>query len=92
MIKMSNHIITKRGTQVICLGVMIGSCSLDNQHGRPNRHPANVGYSLFRYMCGDVRNHNDQRSKRKTWAREDNQLALHCFLRSTLHKEDIRKE
>ena len=90
---MSNLNITKRGTQATGLGVMIGRCSLDSQHGRHDRHPANVDCSLFRYMNGDISNHNDQRPKRKTWTREDNQLALHCyFLRATLHREVIGKE
>ena len=66
MIKMLNLNITKRGTQATGLGVMIGRCSPDCQHGRPDRHPANIGCSFFRYMNDDIRNQNDQRPKRKT--------------------------
>ena len=79
---MSNSNITQRGTQASVLGVMIGRCSLDSQHGRPDRHPANVGYSFFRYTNGDLRNHTNQRPKRKAWTMNDNQLALHCYFRS----------
>ena len=65
MIKMSNHNITQRGTQVTGLGVMIGKCSFDRQHGRPAPHPANVCCSLFRNLNDDIRNHHDLRTKRK---------------------------
>ena len=79
---MSNSNFTQRGTQGSDLGVMIGRCSLDSQHGRPDRHPANVGCSVFRYTNSDLKNHTNQRPKRKTRTREDNQLALHCYFRS----------
>ena len=70
---------------------MIGRCSLDSQHGRPNRNPANDGCSLFRYMNDDISKHNDQRPKHKTWTREDNQLALHCYFRSNPSRRGYRK-
>ena len=91
MIKMSNLNITKRGTQATGLGVVIGRCSPDSQHGRPDVHPANVGCSLFRCMNDDISNHNDQRPKGKTWAREDNQLALHCYFGSNPSQRGYRK-
>ena len=87
----SNHNITQRGTQATCLGVMIGRCSLHSHHGSLVRHSVNVGFSFFRYMSDDVRNHNDQRPKRKTWAREDNQLALRCYFRSNSSQRGYRK-
>ena len=52
--------ITQCGTQSMDLGVMIGRDTPASQHGRIDRHPANVGYSLFRYMNNDLRNHKDQ--------------------------------
>ena len=79
---MSNLNITKRGTQATGLGVMISRCSPDSQHGRPGSQPVNVGCSLFRCMNDDMSSHNDQRPKRKTWTREDNQLAPHSYFRS----------
>ena len=88
---MSNSYITQRGTQGSGLDVMIGRCSLDSQHGRPVRHPANVGYSLFRYTNSDLRNHTNQRPKRKAWTREDNQLALHCYSMSNPTQRGYRK-
>ena len=91
MIKMSNLNITKRETQTTRLGVMICRCSPDSEHGRPKRHPANVGCSFFRYMNDDIRNQNDQRSKRKTWTREDNHLALHCYFRSNPSQRGYKK-
>ena len=91
MIKMSNLNITKRGTHATGLSVMISRCSHDSQHGRLDRHPANVGCSFFRYMKDDTSNHNDQRPKRKTWTREDNHLALHCYFRSNPSQRGYRK-
>ena len=91
MIKMSNHNITKRGTQATGLGVIIGRCSPDSQHGRLDRHPTNVGCSFFRYMNDDVSNHNSKRPKRKTWTMEDNHLALHCYFRSNPSQRGYRK-
>ena len=73
------------------LGVMIGRCSLDSQHGRPGRHPPNVGCSLFRYTNSDLKNRTNQRPKRKTWTREDNQLALHFYFRSNPTQRGYRK-
>ena len=90
MIKMSNHNIT-RGTQATSLGVMIGRCSLDSQHGIPVRHPANVSCSFFRYINDDVRNYNDQKHKHKTWSRADNQIALHCYFRGNPSQRGYRK-
>ena len=91
MIKMSNLNITKRGTQATGLGVMIGRCSLDSQHGGPGRHPTNVGSSLFRYLNNNIGNHNDQRPKRKAWTREDNQLPLHCYFKSNPSQRSYKK-
>ena len=88
---MSNHNITKRGTQVTGLGVMIAKCSIDSQHGGSDRHPADVGSYLSRYMNDDIWNHNYQTPKFKTWARENNQLALHCYFRSNPSPRGYRK-
>ena len=88
---MSNHNITQRGTQATGLGVMIGRCSPDSQHGRPDRHLMNVGCSSFRYRNDDVTNYNDQRPTRKTWTREGNQLALQCYFRSNPSQRGDRK-
>ena len=88
---MSYHNITQRGTQATGLGVMIGRCSPDSQHGRPDHHPTNVGCSFFRYINDDVANHNDRRPTRKTWTREDNQLALQCYFRSNPSQRGYRK-
>ena len=86
---MSNHNITQCGTQATDLGVMIGRCSPDSQLGRPDSHLANVGCSFFRYMNDDARNYNHQRPKRKTWTREDNQLALYSYFRRGYWKRMI---
>ena len=88
---MSNHNITQRGTQPTGLSVMIGRCSPDSQHGTPGRHPTNVCYSFFRYIKDDVTNHNEQRPKRRTWTREENQLVLECYFRSNHSQRDYRK-
>ena len=79
---MSNSNITQRGTQASGLCLMIGRCSLDSQHGRPDSHPVNVGCSFFRNTNCDLRSHTNQRPQRKAWTREDNQLELHCYFRS----------
>ena len=46
---------------------------------------------FFWYINDDVRNQNDQRPKRKTWTREDNQLALQCYFRSNPSQRGYRK-
>ena len=91
MIKMSNHNITQHDIQACCLGVMIGRYSPDSQHGRPDRHPRNVGCSFFRYINDDVANHNEQRPKRRTWTKEENQLALECYFRINPSQRGYRK-
>ena len=88
---MSNHNITQRGTQATGLGVMISRCSPDSQHGRSDRHPTNVGCSSFRHINDDVTNHNEQRPKRWTWTREENQLALECYFRGNPSQRGYRK-
>ena len=80
---------TQCGTKATGLGVMIGKCSLDSQHWRTT--PANVGCSFFRYTNDDLRNHNNQRRKRKRWSMEDNQFALHCYFRSNPSQKGFRK-
>ena len=70
---------------------MIGRCSPDSQHGRPDRHPTNVGCSFFRYINDDVTNHNEQRPKRRTWTREENKLVLECYFRSYPSQRGYRK-
>ena len=91
MIKMFNINITKRGTQATGVGVMICRYSPDSQHGRLDGHPANVCYSLFRFLNDDISNHNDQRPKHKTWTREDNQLAPHYYFKSNPSQRGYRK-
>ena len=91
MMKMSNPNMTQRGTQAIGFGVITGRCSLNSHHGRLNRHPRNVGYSFLRYTNDDLRNHNNQGRKRKTWTREDNQLALHCYFRNNSSQRGYSK-
>ena len=91
MIKMSNHNITQRGTQAIGLGVMIGRCSPDSQHGKSGYHPTNVGCSFFRYINDDITNNNEQRTKRRTWTREENQLVVECYFRSNPSQRGYRK-
>ena len=70
---------------------MIGGCSPDSRHGRPSCHHANVACSCLRYINKDVRNHNNQTPKRKTWTREDNHLALQCYFRSNPSQRGYRK-
>ena len=91
MIKMLNRNVTQRGTQATGLGVMIDMCSPESQHGSSDRHPSNVGCSFFQYTNDDLRKHTNQRRKRKTWTREDNQLALHSYFRSNATQRGFRK-
>ena len=83
---------TQRGTQAKDFGVMIGRCSPDNQFERPGHHPANVGCSFFRYWNDDLRDHTNQRRQHKIWPKEDNQLALHCYIRSNPTQRVYRKK
>ena len=89
MIKMTNSNFTQRGAKDSDLVVMIGRCSLDSEHGRPDLHPANVGCSLLRYTNSDLKNCTNQRPKRK--GKTDN-LHYTAILGVTLHKEDTGKE
>ena len=70
---------------------MIGRCYPDSQHGRPERHPTNVGCSFFRYINDDVTNQNEQRPKRRTCTREENKLVLECYFRSNPSQRGYRK-
>ena len=70
---------------------MIDSCSPDGQHGRNESHPANDGCSFFMHTNDDIRNLKNQSCKRKTWTREYNQLALHCYFRSNTTQRGYRK-
>ena len=79
------------GTQTTSLGVMIGRCSPNSQHWRPDRHPAKVGCSLFRCTNDDLKNQTNQRRKHKTWTREDSQLVLYCYFRSNPTQRGYRK-
>ena len=88
---MSNHNITQRGTQAAGLGVMICRCSPDSLHERPDRSPTNVGCSFFRYINDDVTNHYEQKPKRRTWTREENQLVLERYFRSNPSQRGYRK-
>ena len=92
MIKMLNQNMTPRGTQATGLGVMIGRCSPDIQHGRPSGHPANVGCLFFRYTNDELRNHINQRRKHKKWTGEDNRLALPCYFKSKPTQRGYRKK
>ena len=89
--KISYLNITQRGTQGTGAGVMIGRCSPDSQHGRRERHPANVGCSFFRYTTDDLRKFTNQSPKRKAWNWEDHQLATHCYFRSNDTQRGYRK-
>ena len=82
---------TQRGTQAKGLEVMIGRCSPDSQHGRPDRYPANVGCSIFRYTNDELRNHTNPRRKHKTCTWEDNQRILHCYFWIMLTQRGYRK-
>ena len=85
---MSNQNITQRGTQTTGLVVMIGWCSPNSQHGKPDCHSANVGCSFFRYTNDHLSNHTNQRYKHKTWTREDNLLALQPYTKMIQEKDD----
>ena len=91
MIKILHQNMTQRGTQATGLCVMTGRCSPDSQYRRPDRLPAIVGCSFFRYTNDDLRNHTNQRRKHKTWTRENNQLALHCYFTSNLSHRGYKK-
>ena len=46
---------------------------------------------FFRDTNDDVKNHKEQRTKRKTWTREDNQLVLHCYFGGNPSQRGYRK-
>ena len=65
----------QRETQARCLGVMIGRCSPNSQYGIIYSHSTSVGCSFSRYTNDDLKKHKNQSGKRKTWTREDIDLA-----------------
>ena len=81
ILPMRNRNITQHGIQITGLGVMIGRCSPDSQHGI-KRHPANVGCSFFRYTNDDLSKHINQRYQHRKWIKKDNKLALLCYFRN----------
>ena len=91
MIKMLNQNMTQRVAQKKGLGVIIDRYSPDSQRRRTGCYPANVGCSSFSYMNDDLRNHTNQRCKQKTWTKQDNQLAIHCYFRSNPTQRGYRK-
>ena len=91
-LKMSDWNITQRGTQIVDLSVMIGSCFFDSQHWKPTRHPANDGYPFYMYTNDEQINHLNQRLQQRKRTREDNKLVLYCYFRSNLTQKGIEKE
>ncbi len=92
MIKMLNQNMTQRGTQATGLGVMIGRCSLDSQHGRYDRHPANVGCSFSgthttNFVITRIRDFSRENGLEKT-----TNLHFTVILETTLHKKGVEKE
>ena len=88
---MTNRNVIQHGTQTTSLGVMIGRCSADGQHGGLVRHLTNVDCSSFRYTNDGQINHPNQRTQRRKWTRENNKLALYCYFRSKPTKKVYRK-
>ena len=96
---MTNRNLNQYGAQTTGLGVKIARCSLDSQHGRLDRHPANVGSSFsrytnnfsFRYTNDKQIDHSHQRPLRIKWTWEDNKLALYYYFRSNSAKSGYRK-
>ena len=87
---MLNQKLTLSRTQATGLGVMISKCSRDSRHGRPDGHPANIGYSFFRYTIQGstlIKDVNIKDGLEKT-----TNLHYPAILGATLHKEDIGKE
>ena len=72
-------------TQVMNLRVMIGRHFYDSQHGRPSQHPANVGYSNFRYT-NDQSNCSTERHQRKTGQEKTIKMYSTVILRAILNE------
>ena len=92
MIKMSNSYFTQRGAQDSDLGVMIGRCSLDSQHGWPIviLRMLAVLFSATQITTRwtpPTRDPNGKYGLGKT-----TNLHYTAILRVTLHKEDTGKE
>ena len=89
MIKISNHNIAKHGTRATDLGVMIGRCSLDSQHGRPDvilRMLAALfsGTRMTTLRTTTIREHNARHGLWKT-------TVLHCYFRSNPSQSGYKK-
>ena len=79
---------------------MIARCSLDSQHGGPQRHPTNVGCSSvrnindspFRYTDDEQINHSNQWPQRKNGRGEIRNKHYTVILGATLWKDGKEKE
>ena len=91
MIKMLNQNTKQTGTRITGLGIMIGKCSTDSQHGRLDRYPANVGCSFFKYTDDDLTNPTNKRRKSKAWTRKENQLAQQWYFKSNHTQRGYKK-
>ena len=95
MIKMLNINMIQRGTWEKGLGIMIGRCSPDRQHGKLDGHPENVGCSFFSYTNDELRDCRiTQISDANTKHGQGKTTNLHItvILGATLHKEDREKQ
>ena len=59
--------------------------------GDPNVILRMLAVLFFRYIHDDVKNHNEQRPKPRTWTREEEKLVLECYFRSNPSERGYRK-
>ena len=85
---MTIQFIIQHGTQTYCLGIMIGRCSLNSQHGGPDRYPVNVGCYNPRYTNNDLSDQTTQTPTEK-WTRKTTKMLFIVIL--ILTKEGIEK-
>ena len=73
---------TKRGTQVTGLGIMIGRSSPESQHGRLDWNLANAGFSLFRYTNDNLNNYTNQNTNAEIGLQKITNLHFTVILRA----------
>ena len=82
---------TQRVTQATGLGFIISRGSINSQHWRPDRHPANVGCSFFSYANDDLKNTTTRDLNAKHVLGKSTNRHYTAILVVTLHKEYIGK-
>ena len=94
---MTNRNLNQHGPEITGLGVMIGRCFLDRQHGGSDSILRMLVVLFpgtqfsFRYTNDEQIDLSHQTPQRRKCTREENKLALYCYFRINPTKRGYRK-